>query len=73
MNRMQCFFFIFFPSVIIGNFYVYCVAFFPFKANAPLVVYANAVLPCPIAGQFFQPVGWRYGKIGDILRNVYHT
>lgn len=39
------FFFIFLSSMIISNFHVGRVAVFPAKANTPLIVYANAVLP----------------------------
>ncbi len=59
--------------MIISDLYVYGVAIFPGEANAPLVIYANTVLPCPITGEFFQPVRRWDAKIINILRIVYHA
>jgi len=59
--------------MIICYFYVYRVAVFPNKTNAPLVIYSNTVLPRPVAGQFFQHVRGGNAKVIDALRIVYHA
>ena len=47
-------------SVIIDNFYFVRMAIVPSKADAPLIVNANAVLPGAIAFQSFQAISrWR--------------
>jgi hypothetical protein len=43
----------------------------PAKADAPLVINANAVLPLAITGQFFQAIPWRGTKILKSLGGVY--
>ncbi len=59
--------------MIIGDFYVSRVAILPGKANAPLIVYPNAVLPRPVAAQFFQPVCRRYTQVDEIFRIIDHA
>jgi hypothetical protein len=59
--------------MVIGNFNVSRVAILPDKANAPLIVYANAVLPGSVATQFFQPVCRRYPQIANTPRIIDHA
>ncbi len=59
--------------MIISDLNVYRVAFFPRKANAPLVIYADAIVPRPITGQFFQPVRRGDAKIINALCIINHT
>jgi len=50
--------------VIINNLYSGCVTRFPNKANAPLIVDSDAVLPSPITLQQLQPISrWHPQKI----------
>jgi len=42
--------------VIVHDFDLVGIAIFPYKADAPLVVDANAVLPCPVVLQGLKPV-----------------
>jgi hypothetical protein len=54
-------------SVIIHDFHLLCAAqsLIPDKANTPLIIDANAILPYPIAFQELQPIS-RYGReFGD--------
>jgi hypothetical protein len=45
--------------VIVNNLHVSGFVFNPNKANSPLFIDADAILPCPIALEFFEPVaGW---------------
>jgi hypothetical protein len=46
--------------MIIHNFDVVSIAISPFKADPPLVVYADAVLTSPAAGQFLKTIGRRH-------------
>lgn len=50
-------------SMVINNFNGVRLAIFPGKANAPLVVNADAVLPRPAAFQGFQAIGGRHSHI----------
>jgi len=45
--------------MIINNFYIKGIAVFEAEAQAPLVIYANALLALAISTQSFQPVAWR--------------
>lgn len=58
--------------MIISDLNVYRVAVFPRKTNAPLVVYANAILACSVAGKLFKPVRRGDAKVMYALRVVYH-
>ena len=51
------------PSVIVHDFNVIGVAIFPDKADSPLIVDANAVLPGPVTGKSFQTVSSRYAQV----------
>ena len=53
--------------MIVRDLYIMCVAALPTKACAPLVIDADAPLPFPIAGQFFQSVAGRDTQIIDCL------
>ena len=46
--------------MVINNFNLLCMAIYPYEANAPLVVDANAVLPRAVTAQSFEPVARRY-------------
>lgn len=53
--------------MIVGDFYVVGVSIFPAKADAPLLVNADAVLAFAVAGQCFQLVAGRKPKIVEAL------
>ncbi len=58
--------------VIIYNFHVQRVTIFPPEAEAPLIVYADAVLPQAVAAQRFQAVaGWN-PQVIKAFRSVQH-
>jgi hypothetical protein len=38
-------------------------SFKPVKTDAPLIIDANAVLPCAVAFQQLKPVAWRNAKV----------
>ena len=59
-----------FLSVIVHDFYVVRVSISPYEANPPLIVYANAVLPLPIALQGFQAVLGRNAQIFQSRCNI---
>lgn len=44
------------PLVVVDNFNVPCMAITPDKADAPLIVNADAVLPLPITGKLFEAI-----------------
>ena len=45
--------------MIINNFHILDFLIFPIKANSPLIINSDAVLPSPVAFQLFKPVpGW---------------
>ncbi len=44
----------------------------PAKADSPLIVDSNAVLPTPITAEFLQPVTRRHTQVIQILRAVEH-
>jgi hypothetical protein len=46
------------------------VAALPPKADAPLVVDADAVLASPVAGELLEPVAWRDAEVGERLGGV---
>jgi hypothetical protein len=58
------------PSVIIDNLNLTCVAIFPDKTNAPLIVDANAVLPNPITPECFEPIVGRHSQKTQVARRV---
>jgi hypothetical protein len=45
----------------------------PYEANAPLIVYPNAVLSRSIALQGLQPIAWRNAKVGQNTSLVEHA
>jgi hypothetical protein len=49
--------------MVIHNFDVVHIAFFPSEANSPLIIDANAVLPMPVAFQRFKLIAWRLLEI----------
>ena len=48
-----------------------CISALPAKADAPLIIHANAVLPRAIALQLFQAIAGRYAKIVQTFCCVY--
>jgi hypothetical protein len=42
------------------------------EAHAPLIIYADAPLPLPVTGKFFQPVIGRYAQIIKSNRPMKH-
>jgi hypothetical protein len=56
--------------VVIRNFHIVGIAIAPDKANAPLVVDADAVLSFPIAFQYFQMIARRRLQIAKVSGNI---
>lgn len=59
--------------VVISNFYLASVPSFPKKADTPLVIDANAMLPGPVALEHFQTIaGWNAKgfKAGSCVEDV---
>jgi len=50
----------------INNFNIVDIAAFPFETDSPLIIYANAVLPLPVALQSFQLIA---GRLSEILKS----
>ena len=42
----------------------------PYKANSPLIIYPNTVLPLAAAVQLFQPIGWWNQQILQLPRRM---
>jgi hypothetical protein len=49
--------------VVLNDLHLVCITVVPAKADAPLIVHANAVLSSPVSLQRLQTVAWRYPKI----------
>jgi hypothetical protein len=58
--------------VIVHNLNVVRVPFLPAKANAPLVIYPDALLPKPVASQRLKPIAWRDGHLPQFRGSVEH-
>jgi hypothetical protein len=58
--------------VVVDNLDVESVTSFPAEANAPLLIYSNAVLACSIPRKGFEPVCWWYAKVGEVLCAIEH-
>lgn len=56
--------------MIVGDLDVVRVAVAPPKADAPLIVDANAVLPDAIATEFFQSIAGGYPQVGQLLSGI---
>jgi len=56
--------------VVIRNFHIVGIALTPDKADAPLVVDADAVLPFPVAFQCFQVIARRRPQITKLGGNI---
>src|SRR5712692_6313006 len=67
-NLRHCFSFL----MIVGNFHVVGVPVPPHKANAPLVIDSDAVLPLPVTVQRLQPVARNGGQIPKFSRSIEH-
>ncbi len=57
-------------SVVIHNFYVFGACFRPTKADAPLIIDANAVLTEAIALQCFKAIAQRHPQITQAARDL---
>ncbi|MFO7783683.1 MAG: hypothetical protein R6V25_03560 [Desulfatiglandales bacterium] len=55
--------------MVINDFNIFSTGFRPSEADAPLPVYADAVLPGTITLEHFQPVTGRYSQILDVCGN----
>src|SRR5438876_1089921 len=62
----------FIPSMIVDDFDLPRAVVSPPKADSPLIVDSNAVLPTPITAEFLQPVTRRHTQVVQILRAVEH-
>jgi hypothetical protein len=60
VNRRHVSFHEAFPSAIINYFHIISMSILPQKANAPLVIDADAPLALSVSGQFLEPVCRRY-------------
>lgn len=56
--------------MIIYDFDIVRIAITPYKADAPLVVDANAVLPCPITPKRLKTVARRRCQITEFSRDI---
>jgi hypothetical protein len=56
--------------VVINDFNGFRASVRPEKAQAVLVVDADAVLTCPITSQGFQPVAWRDSQVVEAVSNL---
>lgn len=56
--------------MIIDNFHIVRVAVVPAKANAPLIVYPDAVLTFAIALQRLEPISWRHRHLPKVGRGM---
>jgi hypothetical protein len=56
--------------VVISDFHIKSIATAPGKADSPLVIYPNAVLPFPVILELFQAVAGRHTKIIQLYRSV---
>jgi hypothetical protein len=59
-------------SMVIDDFNARRACLSPYEAHAPLVIDANAVLPCPIPAQSFQSVTRRRSQVSQLHRIVQH-
>ena len=59
--------------MIIDDFNIICIAAFPLKAYAPLVIYTYAVLTLAVPFKSFQPVSGRDFERFYIDRGIYHV
>jgi hypothetical protein len=59
--------------VIVANFNAFGIASVPYKADAPLVIDADAVLPDPVPDQRFEPVIGRNAKVIKALCSIHHS
>src|SRR5271165_401304 len=60
------------PSVIICNLHVVSISVAPYKADAPLVVDAYAVLTCTVTFQLMKPVTRGRSQIHQTLGGMQH-
>ena len=58
--------------VIVHNFYVVSVPVVPPKANTPLVVYPDTVLPQPVSTEGLQPIPWGHAQGVEIRCRINH-
>ncbi len=58
--------------MVVTDFDIVGVSFVPTEAYAPLVIDADRGLPGAVAGEFFQPVAGRIGKIAVFGCGVQH-
>jgi hypothetical protein len=58
--------------VIVNDLNLVGIAILPAKADAPLLVYANAVPAGSIAPEFLQSISRRYAEVVELLGRVHH-
>lgn len=51
--------------MIVHDFYVISITINPFKTDPPLIVDPDAVLPCPVAAELLQSVGWWNAEVAQ--------
>lgn len=59
--------------MVIHNFYVVDITFKPFKANTPLGIDTNTILPFSLTFKFLQMICRRYTDIVECNRTIEHT
>jgi hypothetical protein len=57
-------------SVVVNDFDLMGIAFFPGETNSILIVNPDAKLPFPVASELFQPIPWRDGHILQPLHGM---
>jgi hypothetical protein len=56
--------------MVIDDFNLIWAAVGPHKADAPLIIYANAPLALSVASELFQSVTRRHSKVSDLAGSV---
>jgi hypothetical protein len=56
--------------MIVDNLHVPSIGSSPAKANPPLIVNPNAVLPPSLSNKSFEPIAWKRRQIGKRRRRV---
>ncbi len=56
--------------MVICDFDFVSIAAFPAKANAPLLIYADTVLPCAVATEGFEAIARREAQVVDLLGRI---
>jgi hypothetical protein len=56
--------------VVVGDFYIVCVAIAPYETDSPLPVYSNRVLAGPVSAELLQAIARRDSQIVELIRSI---